>query len=280
MQAPVLAPGARTRYRIAMPVIDFHTHAFPDAIAVKTVKGLAAASRLTTALDGRLSSLLASMDAAGIERSVALSIATRPGQFDSIRAWSRGIASDRIIPFPSVHPRDARAVERVGILADDGFKGLKLHSYYQDFDLDDPSLDPFYGAMEERGLICLVHSGFDSAFPSARRADPARAIALAGRFPRLKLVASHLGGWKDWDEAALRLPGGRLWIDTSFSLEWMSAEAARGLILRLPADRLLFGTDSPWADQAAAVGLLRALRLDATLERAILHGNARALLDG
>jgi predicted TIM-barrel fold metal-dependent hydrolase len=44
-------------------------------------------------------------------------------------------------------------------------KGFKFHPYYQDFDLDDPVMDPIYAAMEERGLICVSHTGFDHAFP-------------------------------------------------------------------------------------------------------------------
>ena len=156
-------------------IIDFHTHAFPDALAERAMARLRGESDQVRAwLDGRVSSLLESMDRAGIGRAVVCSIATKPDQFEKILAWSGQIASDRIIPFPSVHPRDPQARERIGRVAEAGFKGIKFHPYYQEFDLDDPVLMPLYDRIEQAGLILLCHTGFDVAFPRIRRADPVR----------------------------------------------------------------------------------------------------------
>jgi hypothetical protein len=260
-----------------MPVVDFHAHAFPDALAGRAITRIQGLSGVRSVLDGTLSSLLASMDAAGIETSLILSIATKPAQFASIMKWSRTIASGRIIPLLSVHPDDPQAADRVRIAAEEGFIGLKLHPYYQDFDLDSPAMDPVYGAMEERGLLCVSHTGFDHAFPFDRRADPLRILRVLARFPRLDFVATHLGAWRDWDQAIEHLRGARLWIDTAYTMEFMPAEQARRLILSFPADRLLFGSDTPWSDQSASVGLLRGLGLERELEQAILSKNAREL---
>ena len=235
-------------------------------------------SGIASVLSGNLDSLMASMDVAGIEQSVILSIATRPAHFSSIRAWSRTIASKRIIPFLSVSPADPQSRENVRIAAEEGFRGLKFHPYYQDFDLDDAAMDPVYAEMEEQGLICVCHTGFDHAFPFVRRADPARVLHVIKGFPRLAFVATHLGAWKDWERAEKELPGANLWIDTSYSLEFMSRDDARRLILCFPPDRVLFGSDSPWADQGRSLALLKGLSLGASREEAILSGNARALL--
>jgi hypothetical protein len=68
-------------------ITDFHTHAFPDALATRAIRALEAETdRVKARLDGRISSLLRSMDYAGIRRSVICSIATKPEQFDSILA--------------------------------------------------------------------------------------------------------------------------------------------------------------------------------------------------
>jgi hypothetical protein len=72
-----------------MPVIDVHAHAFPDELAPRAVSRIEGLAGVRAVLDGTVSSLLRSMDAAGIERSVVLSIATKPSQFESILAWSR-----------------------------------------------------------------------------------------------------------------------------------------------------------------------------------------------
>jgi predicted TIM-barrel fold metal-dependent hydrolase len=91
---------------------------------------------------------------------------------------------------------------------------------------------------------------------------------------KLTLVAAHLGAWRDRELAAEYLPGERLFVDIAFSLHVMSRDNARELILRFPKDRLLFGTDSPWAGQASTIGL------GEEMERAILSENARKLLGG
>jgi len=86
-------------------IIDFHAHAFPDALAERAIAHLEKEGNAKAFLDGKVSSLLASMDSAGIERAVVCSIATKPEQFAPILKWSREIASQRIIPLPSVHPK-------------------------------------------------------------------------------------------------------------------------------------------------------------------------------
>ena len=50
-----------------MRIIDFHAHAFPDALAERAMPALEAEGDIRAALDGKVSSLLRSMDAAGID---------------------------------------------------------------------------------------------------------------------------------------------------------------------------------------------------------------------
>ena len=74
-------------------VIDFHTHAFPDALADRAMGQLQARAGIRACLDGRVGSLLASMDRAGIDRSVVCCIATRRGS--SIRFCGGALRSRR-----------------------------------------------------------------------------------------------------------------------------------------------------------------------------------------
>lgn len=260
-----------------MSVIDFHAHAFPDALAERAIPQLEEEGDIKAALDGKVSSLLRSMDRFGIEKSVLCSIATRPEQFKPILRWSKDVASERLVPFPSIHPRDP-AADNVRIVREEGLKGIKFHPYYQDFHLDEEAMLPIYEAAERLGLIFVVHTGFDLAFERIRRADPARIIKCLERFPRLKFVTTHLGAWEDWDEVRKHLLGRPIYMETSFSLSLIGPEKARELILAHPADRLLFGTDSPWEDQGEALRQIKALGLGAALEERLLCRNAEALL--
>ena len=248
-----------------MRIIDFHTHAFPDAIAEHAMPLLEEEGNIKAALDGKLSSLLRSMDATGIDVSVVASIATRPTQFESILKWSKTIASDRVIPFPSVHPSDGDAMERVRIIRDEGFKGLKLHPYYQEFDMAEERVFPLYEAIQDSGLILLCHTGFDMAFERVRKADPARIARVIEAFPELRLVTSHLIAWEDWDEARNHLLGKPVYMDVSFSIENLG-DQARDFILAHPAEYVLFGTDSPWGGQRDTVEAVQELNLGAETE--------------
>ncbi len=260
------------------PIVDFHTHAFPDQLAARAVPALAEKGNVRPRLNGTTGDLLNSMDLAGIERSVICSIATRPEQFDSIVAWSATIRSVRLIPLPSVHPDDPLVHDRIRIIREEGFKGIKLHPYYQDFFLDEPRMMRIYESVNRHDLLLVMHTGFDIAFPRIRRADPQKIIAVTRRFPDLKLITTHLGGWDDWDEVRRKLIGRPIYMDLSFSLHYLPPSAARRLLLDHPADHLLFGSDSPWEDQARALQLLRNLALEKSIEEKILWKNAHRLL--
>lgn len=259
-------------------IIDFHTHAFPDSLAERAMPQLEKEGNIRAVLDGKISSLLASMDRSGIEISVVASIATKPEQFEPILRWSKGIASDRLIPFPSIHPRDPRAAERVRIVHAEGLKGIKLHPYYQDCDVDDGMIFPVYEALEELGLILLCHTGFDFAFARVRRADPRRVLDVLERFPRLKFVTTHMGAWEDWDEVRAHILGKPIYVETSFSIGFLGRERSREMIFSHPEDRLIFGTDSPWEGQEKSLEEVRSLGLGPEREKRILSGNARSLL--
>jgi len=260
-------------------IIDFHTHIFPDKVAAAAIPKLERAGGITAYTNGTRQGLLDSMARAGVDKSVVCTIATRPEQFEPILNWAAKFADDRLIPFASVHPAAPDCLGQIDRIKKAGFKGIKMHPYYQDFYLDEPRLIPIYERISAHGLILLLHTGFDLAFPQTRRADPARIVQVAERFPELKLVASHLGAWRLWDEVRDILCGREIYMDISFALDFLTPAAARNIIINHPADFLLFGSDSPWTDQRATLDLLNRLGLETELQDKILGGNASRLLN-
>jgi uncharacterized protein len=259
-------------------IIDVHTHAFPDHLAARAMAQLQAETdQVRAVLDGTVADLIRSMDRAGIDRSVVASIATKPSQLDPILRWSDSIRSDRIEPFPSLCPLAPEASTQVRRVASEGFRGLKLHPYYQGFVLDDPRLDPVYATAAECGLILLLHCGFDIAFPRERVADPSRLARVIKRFPNLRVIAAHLGGWMDWDEVEVHLLGHAVHLDLSCTFDFIQPEQAKRILEQHPPDRLLFGSDSPWVDQARTIETLRTFRLPPATETALLGANAARL---
>jgi uncharacterized protein len=259
-------------------IIDFHAHAFPDALAERAIASLEHGGGVKAFHDGKVASLLASMDKAGIDTSVICSIATKPEQFDPIMKWSKAIASPRIVPLPSIHPRAADPVGQARQVAEAGFLGVKLHPYYQDFDVDEERLFPLYRALDELKLLLVLHTGFDFAFPRDRKVDPIRIRRVIDRFPSLRLVTTHLGAWDDWDEVEKHLLGLPVYMDISMSIEHLGQTRSRAMLSTHPADRILFGTDSPWTSQSETLRLARSLKLDRERQERLLHLNAEKLL--
>ncbi len=273
-----MANGGARGTAMNHPIVDFHAHAFPDSLAGRAIGHLEHGGGIRAFLDGKVASLLASMDEAGIETSVICSIATKPEQFDPILEWSLQIASPRIVPLASVHPKGPDPIGKARRVAEAGLLGIKLHPYYQDFNLDDDGFWPLYRVLEELGLIVVCHTGFDFAFSRDRKADPVRIMRVLDRVPGLRFIATHMGAWDDWDEVEKHLLGRAVTIDVSLSLELLGRTRAREMILSHPADRVLFGTDSPWASQSQTLRSVRALDLGEERESQILWKNARRLL--
>lgn len=258
--------------------IDFHTHAFPDQIAAMAIGSLEKKGNVKAYLDGTVAGLTASMDRAGIERSVVCSIATRPEQFRPILDWSATIRSGRIIPLPSIHPRDPKRSRHLEEIKEHGFIGLKMHPYYQDFYLDDPELMDFYRQIEELDLLLVMHTGYDIGYPRIRRADPERILNVVRQIPDLRLITTHLGGWDEWTDVRKLLTGRPIYMEISFALDFLDQIRLRELIENHPPGYILFGTDSPWADQQTTLKMLHRLGLDEALFNSITRTNGLQLL--
>ena len=260
-------------------IIDFHTHAFPEALASRAMKALLdEAPGIKAYLDGTVGALLQSMDGSGIERSVVCCIATKAKQFDPILRWCRAIRSQRLIPFPSIHPDDPEAVARIRQVKAEGFLGLKLHPFYQAFYALDDRMLPFYEEVSRQGLLLVMHTGFDIAFPPERRADPETLVEVTQLFPSLRLVTTHLGAWQQWDEVRRHLLGRPVYIEISLAMEDLGPTMAREMLMNHPEEYLLFGTDSPWSDQETTLSLLKDLGLPQEKRIRVLSSNAARLL--
>jgi predicted TIM-barrel fold metal-dependent hydrolase len=261
-----------------MRIIDFHTHAFPDDLAEQTVPKLCAFAKVTAVLDGKVSSLISEMDRLGIEAAVVLTIATKASQFESILNWCTSVASERLIPFASVHPDDPEALQKIDRVREAGLKGIKLHPYYQSFVFNDPRIFPLYERIEERGLILLAHTGFDLGYPNDRVADPPKIMDVVNTFPKLKLVTTHIGAWQDWDSVEKHLLGRPVYMGISYAIPFIGKERARRFLRSHPPEYILFGSDSPWGSQEKSLEDLLALELGEELNSRICHQNAACLL--
>jgi len=260
-------------------IIDFHTHAFPDAIARSAMQKLSAGEgNVPHYLDGTVAALVASMDGARIDKSVLLNIATRPGQEPSICKFCISLLSNpRIIPFFSVHPDVKEGVKLIEEAARAGIRGVKIHPYYQGVSLDDARYETIARACADTGLVLLSHTGFDPGYERERIADARKVLRLKQRIPPLKLVAAHFGGFDDWSDLSILADSG-VYLETSFVQHFNAPGRVAEMITQHGADMVLFGTDSPWTEQSEEVKKITSLPLDKESIEKITFKNAENLL--
>ena len=261
-----------------MSVIDIHVHAWPDDMARRAITQLEAIAEWQAVGKGTVAGLLKSMDGGDVDVSIVCSIATKPAQVKNIFDWSRKIRSERIEPFPSVHPDTPDAAGWLARFADEGFCGIKLHPMYQDFTVDDERMDALYAAAAEADMVVEMHCGHDIGFPNDERANPERIARVIDRHPALRLVATHMGGWTSWDDVERHLLGKNVFMETSFTLKWLGPQRLMEFIGRHGADKVLFGTDWPWANQKEEIAGTKALGLEEGELRKVLCSNAGRLL--
>ena len=93
-----------------------------------------------------------------------------------------------------------------------------------------------------------------------------------------RLILAHMGGYRRWDEVEEYLVGEHVWFDTAAVLGEIPDDQFVRIVRRQGADRILFGTDSPWAGQKEYVRYLRDLPLTEEEKLKILRLNALDLL--
>jgi len=258
-------------------IIDTHTHIFPDTLAPRAIASLAEHSGdYKPHTEGTLNSLLTSMDEAGIHTSWIANIATKPSQTSSIIAWSKEIADERIFPLGSVYPYSETWEKDIDDLFNAGIRAVKLHPLYQHFYADAPDLYDFFSMLEKKGIMTVLHAGYDIGFGKADNAHPSRIRTLVERHPSLTLVAAHLGGWDAWKDVLPCLAGSSCYFDTSFSHE-TDTSLLESIMEKHGIDRLVFGSDSPWLNQKQQVLFIKSLGLSEADEQKIFFKNASYL---
>jgi predicted TIM-barrel fold metal-dependent hydrolase len=259
--APFLAETARLRPPGA-EVIDAHTHLGLDE-------------------DGRsltLEQLLSQLDAAEARRACVFPLhdPERHPSYrlpnDRVLEWA-GESGGRLVPFCRLDPAEDPRDEAERCLAA-GARGIKLHPRAQAFVFDGPEMDSVFALAEEAAVPILIHAG--RGLPPL--ADGLASLAL--RHPGAVLILAH-GAICDQGILTTRLadhPGVLYDMSCFFPLDVME------LFARVPAERIVFGSDPPYGMPATtlylALRLARHARLDEQTTKTVLGGTMASLIDG
>ena len=288
-------------------IIDFHTHTFPDKIAESALESLQNSSETCAYTDGTIRGLLDSMKTAGVDISLILPVVTNPDKAYSINSYAARInevflksgSKSGVFSIGGIHPDTPNVKNVLKEVKNLGLKGVKLHPDYYGVMFDDIRMKRIIDIASELGLFVITHAGMDIGLYPPICCTIDSIINVLNDVKPETLILANMGGWMNWEEVTERLaPLSGFYLDTAFSIgeiNWMDPSYHRDyhqmsdemfcrMVTAFGADRILFATDSPWADQKDYVDRIgRIVRErfgvsgEETLEK-IYHKNAERIL--
>lgn len=258
-------------------IVDMHNHIFPQKIATRAVSSIGTFYNTPMAGQGIAEDLIQSGNKAGISHYVISSAATTPAQVPVINDFIARLSKRNkcFIGFGTIHPDFEDPEAEIEIIINNGLKGVKLHPDLQKIYIDNSAMFPIYEMLEEKGLPVIFHIGDNLVDFS----NPTRLAKVLEFFPRLKVVAAHLGGYGIWDDRLGDILQGRdVYYDTSSSLMFLDKDQAVQRIRSHGIDKVLYGTDYPmWSHESEMKKFLALGLNDEEIEKILWKNPARLL---
>jgi predicted TIM-barrel fold metal-dependent hydrolase len=272
-------------------IIDVHTHVFPPDIRDKRdeyLKRDPTFAEMYTNPKAKIATaeeLLASMEYAGVDVSIALGFAWREHELcvrhNDYLLESAAKSDGRIVAFCTVNIAADEAAEEVGRCVKAGAKGLgELRPESQSWDLNGEPGARLAALAREHALILLLHV----TEVGGHEYDGKEGLSL-GSFYRFALehtdipiVGAHMAGGLPFAMPQAPRVALTAYADTAARRFLYSESAYPDFVDRWGARRLLLGSDFPLITQAAQMEDVRTNLRRASERDLVLGGNAAALL--
>ncbi len=259
-----------------MTAIDCHCHIYPQRIAERAVQSVGDFYSIEMdASEGTGEGLLALCEGSPITHHVVHSVATKPGNVESINDFIAAQCREHpeFIGFATLHqdyPDPEGEIERAIAM---GLRGLKLHPDTQAVSMDDPRLMRIYEIVEGR-LPVIIHCG-DYRYDYSH---PRRMKRVLQAFPNLVVDAAHFGGWSIFDLAVEYLESENCFLDMSSAQAFLGPRRTAELVRIYGTERILFGSDFPMWDPKEEYAMFTALDFTDEEFENMLHHNAERFL--
>lgn len=265
-----------------LKIIDVHTHTYPETIAAKAAVNLGNFYHFEIRSKGTYRDLEQQARQRGVSGFFLLSVATNANQVTGINdAAAELVALSRSNGFETeafgcMHPDLQNFGDEIDHCNKLGLRGIKIHPDIQRMDIAGKEM---YGLCEqlEGRMPLFLHMGDNRA--RYRYSEPRKLALLVDRFPGLKVIAAHFGGYQAWEEAERYLYGHpNIWYDLSSALWAMTPEKAGRLIHGCGTDRVMFGTDYPVVTLDDYLTLFMKIELSEKERQDILYNNVKCFL--
>ncbi len=232
--------------------------------------------------------VVASMDAAGVDRTVVFGFPWRDGGLcrehndyiiDAVERYP-----DQLIGFACVQPLDAKDAQELERCIQRGLRGLgEMGPDGQRFDIEDKRIMAATAeVLQQHDLPLLTHASepMGHGYAGKGKTFPWKLLNLVQNFPDLKIVLAHWGGGLPFFELMpeIREACRNVYYDTAASTYLYSVDIFAVAVRLVGAKRILWGTDYPLLSQAKFLARVRSTGLTPEALHAILGGNAAQLL--
>jgi predicted TIM-barrel fold metal-dependent hydrolase len=282
-------------------LIDAHTHMQPSAAGARFLQHRYG---FPTVRDGTVDEAIASMDRAGISRTMIVpwypakhlveeavaggrdrdeAVAEVVDRWRALNAWATEAVTahpDRLSCLVGLDPVlmptglvEAEVAERLAA----GASGLKIAPTYVGRRPDDEVMEVVWRCARDHGVFVLSESigtGFDGGRPEGH---PSHFDEVLRSYPTVTVQLAHLGRGAEDAVAELTHRYPNVVTDLSLRLD-EPPDLIAGHIRRIGADRVLFGTNYPLVDQGEYAAALRALPLPEDDLELVGRANAAKLL--
>jgi predicted TIM-barrel fold metal-dependent hydrolase len=261
-------------------IINCHAHIYPDKIAKPVEEGIS--KRFGPLYSSfKVSSLLEDMDKFGIEKTIGFCIGERPKAVEASNNFVISLLNnEKIIPFGTLLPDLEGYKEEIQKLKQNGIKGIKLSSIFQNLYPDEERMMRIYQELGD-DFIVYFHAGEDIGRPPEEaHTTPQRLARVLALFPRLKVAAAHFGGLNMLQEVKKHLLGKELYFDTVWTpgFAGLDKKEMALFIQRHGSHKVLFGTDFPIYDTKEQLEWVSSLPLSPEDLDLIFYKNAQRLL--
>ncbi len=274
-------------------IIDFHTHIFPPDVRDKRKDYIARdatfaelysspSTKIATAEE-----LLASMDAEGVDVSVALGFAWREHtlciEHNDYLLEAAANGGGRIVPFCTANMAwdEAEAAGEIARCAKSGAKGLgELRPESQAWDLNGEPGARLAALAKEHRLVLLFHvtEVGGHAYAGKEGLQLGAFYRFALEHTDIAIVGAHFAGGLPFAMPEAPQVSLTAFADTAARRFLYPETSYRDLIARWGAERLVLGSDSPLVSQKAQIEEVRSNIMGEREQRLVLGGNAARLL--
>lgn len=275
-------------------IVDGHVHTFSsDEVSSKILMSFnkVYGIEFENPGTGTIDDVLKNMDSHKIDYTIMANFAPAKILHNNNK-WTldSGKKHSSLVPLVSFHPdMEGDLVNLLKKYIIDGAKGIKFHTMAQGFDPNDDRLKGLYEFCNEISFPIVFHCGRVSNARLNAYADVDMILPVVIKYRNIPFILTHMADGNVDDVIRLAKEYRNVYFDTSIVItgflpigevnepSWLSDSLVEGIVNKIGAERLIFGSDYPWGSPGHDIKRFLNMKLSDHQKQLILGANALRL---